>query len=59
MTLLEFCGMNFWDYWGFQSRGSLCFNVSIDDIKCENDQGSEENLWDTEVSKIVKLLTVG
>ena len=39
---------------GFQSRESLCFNVSIDSLKFENDQGFEENLLILEVSKIVK-----
>ena len=38
----------------FQPRGSLCFDVSIDGFKCENDQGLEGNLLIMEVSKIVK-----
>ena len=39
---------------GFQSRGSLCSNASIDGLKVENNQGLEGNLLITEVSKIVK-----
>ena len=39
---------------GFQSLERLCFNVSLDGIKSENDQGSEGNLSSTEISKTVK-----
>ena len=39
---------------GFQHRGSLCFDVSVDGLKFENDQGLEENLSSPEVSKNVK-----